>query len=149
MIFKLVKSIFYSFLTYFLFVAFLSKAQEDKIAVNMNKIFPSSILENFHEIISHEINYLKNCGKDKCNLQSYLDTTLDSAIDFHVYIHLLKNEINIKESYFKEDLDNLIYFITRISDMLAFNLNNYACSKKEAIKLLLDKAISKLRTICA
>lgn len=147
MVFKSVKSLFYTRFGYFLFIFFLSIANEDKIEISFDKIFPTSILESFHKLICHKKNDLKNMSYINQNKEEYLESSIDSIIDFHVYIHMLKDEIKRKRSYFKEDLENLIFFMNQMNNIIETNLINYDNSKKEVVKILFDKAISRLSNV--
>ncbi|MDR3647433.1 MAG: hypothetical protein P4L22_07860 [Candidatus Babeliales bacterium] len=146
MYFKRLKLFVYTIFGNALFIVFLSTADEDKIQVKFDKIFPTSVLENFHKLISK-----KKCDLQDINLvnnkEEYIENSLDSILDFHVCIYLLRDEIKRKKSYFKEDFDNLIYFISQINCLIESNLIDYTNSKKEVIKVLFDKAISKLSSI--
>lgn len=144
---KKLKELLYIILGYALFIVFLSIADDDKIQIKFDRIFPTSILENFHKLISVKKDYFADMNLVDNNKEEYMDNTLDSILDFHVCIYLLKDEIKRKKSYFKEDLENLIFFINQINNMIETNLVNYTNSKKEVIKVLLDKAVSRLSNL--
>lgn len=120
------------------------KSEDNQIKVSFDKLFPSNTIEKFYKLLSNKFADLRQVNQ-KSDHSLFFSELIDSILDFHIYIFAIKQATKKDEKIYKEDLNNILYFINLMNSNIekAFKED----SNKAVTKVLLDKAIVRLSAL--